>query len=333
MGAIVSNQSSSGRGNLRCGCHAEGRGRRGRYASNALKPLATATMQLNFFDHGRDMMLRNDVLAALTQHDAAAARALLQAYADEFPGDEAISQLAILVSALEQRSDTPFARHDVARQARLVLVETIEPSALRMFGAQDGAVWVAARWCEAARRAAALPFRSDHSEEHPAALWLRAGDAQAASDAVARIESWRRIPAPLAWMGEARYRMAGRDEALPLLAELAWLAPGRFADLIKRLADASLDKLRKAFDAQFEGEGGVADLAWFPAWLLIEDSRLAPLLRNTQPSLHTAPEQAMRLLLELLNLERHGRHHQMVERRKALRDMQPSLYNAYMKTR
>jgi hypothetical protein len=39
-------------------------------------------MQLNFFDHGRDMMLRNDVLATLMQQDAAAARAFLQAYAD-----------------------------------------------------------------------------------------------------------------------------------------------------------------------------------------------------------------------------------------------------------
>ena len=59
----------------------------------------------------------------------------------------------------------------------------------------------------------------------PRALWLRAGDFAAAADAVARIESWRRIPAPLAWMAEARYRLDGLDAHWGLLAELAWLAP------------------------------------------------------------------------------------------------------------
>jgi len=60
---------------------------------------------------------------------------------------------------------------------------------------------------------------------------------------------------------------------------------------------------------------------------------LSRLLGEAQHSLHTAPEQAMRLLLELLGLERQGRHHEMVERRKALRDVHPSLYAAYMTTR
>jgi hypothetical protein len=32
-------------------------------------------------------------------------------------------------------------------------------------------------------------------------------------DAVARIKSWRRIPAPLAWMAEARYRVDDLDGA------------------------------------------------------------------------------------------------------------------------
>ena len=41
----------------------------------------------------------------------------------------------------------------------------------------------------------------------------------------------------------------------------------------------------------------------------------------------------MRLLLEILGLERQGRHHEMIERRKALRDIHPSLYAAYMTRR
>ncbi|WP_372528001.1 hypothetical protein [Piscinibacter sp.] len=41
----------------------------------------------------------------------------------------------------------------------------------------------------------------------------------------------------------------------------------------------------------------------------------------------------MRLLIELIGLERQGRHHNVIERRKALRDMHPILYGAYMKSR
>lgn len=77
----------------------------------------------------------------------------------------------------------------------------------------------------------------------------------------------------------------------------------------------------------------MCDQAWFPAWVLTEEPGLAHLLDKVQHSLQTPPEQAMRLLLQLLGLERQGRHHEMIERRKALRGVHPSLYVAYMMTR
>jgi hypothetical protein len=63
-------------------------------------------------------------------------------------------------------------------------------------------------------------------------------------------------------MAEARYRAEGLEVAWPLLTELAWLSTRRFADLLTRLTDASLDALHRRFDAQFDGAGGLADLAW-----------------------------------------------------------------------
>jgi hypothetical protein len=41
----------------------------------------------------------------------------------------------------------------------------------------------------------------------------------------------------------------------------------------------------------------------------------------------------MRLVLELLGLERQGRHAELVQRRRALRDLHAPLYAAYMSTR
>jgi hypothetical protein len=41
----------------------------------------------------------------------------------------------------------------------------------------------------------------------------------------------------------------------------------------------------------------------------------------------------MRLMLELLSLERQGRHHELFERRRTLQALHSSLHAAYMKTR
>jgi hypothetical protein len=278
-------------------------------------------------------MLRNDDVAALERRDPFAARSAHDVFADQFPQDETLAPLAVLVNALEDGSTARFADHECVREAHRMLSEVIEPAAQRILGAPAAVSWGARLWGAMAQRAAHLALRPEYAEDHCAALWLRAGDWPAAIDAVARIASWRRIPAPLAWMTQARYRVHDLDGAWPLLAELAWLSPARFDQLTSQLADPLLERLRKRFDASFEGQGDVDDLAWFPAWVLTEKPGLSRLLGEAQRCLHKAPEQAMRLLLELLGLERQGRQHDVIGRRKAVRDLHPSLYAAYMKTR
>lgn len=154
-----------------------------------------------------------------------------------------------------------------------------------------------------------------------------------AADAVARIESWRRIPAPLAWMLQARLALQGLQPNWGLLAELAWLSPSRLELVLSHRSDPLLVPLLARFGQTFEGAGDATDLAWFPAWVLTERPNLAPQLAQAQASLHRAPEQAMRLMLELLGLEHQGRHHDVIDRRKTLRGLHASLYAAYMASR
>jgi hypothetical protein len=289
-------------------------------------------VQLDIFEHSRDTMLRNDVIVALERHDAPAARAVWREFCRECPADAAAPLLGALIAALERRESGAITSHEDLQRARHALNREIEPAATRTFGAQSAA-WLAPLWRELAQRAAPLPFHPDRCDDHAAPLWLLARGWHEAKQAVAAIASWRRIPAPLAWMTEARCRMEGLDAAWALLAELAWLAPGRFVQVTQNLADPVLERLHHRFDESFEGDGSVADLAWFPAWVLTEKSALSRLLCEAQPALHTAPEQGMRLLLELLRLERQGRHPDLIERRKALRALQPSLFAAYMATR
>ena len=179
-------------------------------------------------------------------------------------------------------------------------------------------------------------LRDEHAagrHDHSAPLWLCALEWSAAIDAVGTIESWRRIAPPLAWMTQARYRLSGLDSAWALLAELAWLSPRRFDRVTTELADPVLNRLLKQFHANFEGDATVDDLAWFAAWVLTHTPALAPLLGQAQRGLWSPAEQGLRAVLELLGLEHAGRHHDIVQRRKALRDLSPALFASYMATR
>jgi hypothetical protein len=132
---------------------------------------------------------------------------------------------------------------------------------------------------------------------------------------------------------QAQYRIDGLDVVWPLVAELAWMAPARCRAAARALGDPLLDKLRRQFDASFEGRGDATDFAWFPAWLLTQKSGLARLLGAAPPSAGSEPEQAMRVLVEITGLERQGRQHELVGYRRRLRGLHEALYGAYMSTR
>lgn len=289
-------------------------------------------VQLDIFDHSRDVMLRNDVRSALLQFDAAGALTACLQLEQAYPRDATIGPSRLLIQALEQRSALPFADHEAAREA-VGSLEKLKPIARHVLGDGEGEGWMVPLWRLAAQRAEALPHVAAQPDLHAAALWLRAKDWKAVTETASRIESWRRIPAPLAWMAQARLHLEGLDAAWPLIIELAWLAPSRLALAWPELGDPLLDRLRKQFEAQFEGGGDVGDLAWFPAWLLTQKAALARVFAAAQPSGHREPERAMRLVVECIGLERQGRQHDLVACRRRLRDIHPGLYDAYMACR
>ncbi len=289
-------------------------------------------MQFDLFEYNRDTGMRHDVLTALEQFDTCTAREALSTLEASFPQDATLPDMLGLIAVLEQSDSQPFPNHAAAATMRVCLSQ-IEPIALYMFEPTHGRKWLNQLWREAALRAAALPFLAKESENHAAPLYLCAGDWASAESTVAAIASWRRIPAPLGWMAEAKYHQLGLEAVWPLLCELAFIAPGRFGDCVTRLADPTLSALLKKFYAEFEGRGDDSDLCWFPAWLLIENGTLAAHLQDLQPARDGAPEQAALTLRELLGLERRGQHQAIVERRRRLQGLQPDLYAAYMKTR
>jgi hypothetical protein len=264
--------------------------------------------------------------------------------------DAQILLLALQARASQSAALEVFSQHADLRTERLNLQDAVAPAARRVLNATAAQVWLRPFWQDLVVRAKALPYQPDAEQDHAAWLLLQLQDWQACLDAATHIPSWRRIPAPLSWLTQAKLQLHGLRATWPLLAELAWLAPQRLPTLNAATAAPQLQRLMAQFESDWDELeacavpdaatlkiAGRTDAkrvwAWFPAWVLTTQPQHTPDLALAQPGQHTPPEQAMRLLVNLLGLERQGRHHDLVKLRKSLRGLHAGLYAAYMKTR
>ena len=288
-------------------------------------------MQLDIFEHSRDVMLRNAAIDALRERDTGACAQALAALTAEYGADPLLPAFGILCGKLHAPLPKPIAS-ELAIAILRDLDDAVAPAAHAVFG-KEAQAWLSPFYAELAAAIADYPFNSGRESLHAAPLLLRARRWMNASACIEAIASWRRQPAPLAWMIEARCHLAGFDAIMPLLAELAWMAPQRALLLAPRLELPALDRLVRNFDAEFEGAGTPEDFTWFPAWALIADSRLAECLRLTQAGANTRSEYCARIVLDLLSCERQGRHAELIEGRRKLRALHPALFARYMQGR
>jgi len=289
-------------------------------------------MQLDIFEHSRDVMLKNDVVDALTRRDATGARASRAALVREYPDISRLTDLDQMIDALEKPTPRIQTHHELAT-ARQWLANSVEPATFRVLGSRAGHVWVSPLWKDLATSAAALPFHPDTPQDHGAPIWLHIEDWDGAAAAVKTIESWRRKPIPLSWMLQANLALTGLQSNLGMLAELAWISPRRLNDVVSATTEPLIKQMIKAFEVGFTGFESAEDLVWFPAWVLTERPNFAASFALAQPSTHSPGEKAMRIMIALLGLERQGRHHDIVTARKHLQGVNEALFMAYMKSR
>lgn len=135
---------------------------------------SAVTNQLDLFEDGRDVMLRNDVLTALEQRNADAGREALQRLAAEYPDDALVPTLETLVCVLEGPVHEHFATHTALRDTCEAWCSPWVPAARRAFGDAAGMAWCLPLWRAVARAASQLPFR----REIPNGMRRRYGCAQ-----------------------------------------------------------------------------------------------------------------------------------------------------------
>jgi hypothetical protein len=288
-------------------------------------------MQLDIFEHSRDVTLRNAVIDALTDRDVAATMAAIDDLVSEYAEDAMLPAFNLLAERLALRVAGPLNR--VSTGDVLRATENVIATAQGVFGIEADS-WLSPFWAELATAAAALPFDPRDEALHAAPQLLRAGKWNDACILLESIPSWRRQPAPLAWKIEAIARIDGMDAIWPLFAELSWMAARRAEKLAHHLEIAELNKLVRSFDVEFDGDGGKDNgFAWFTAWALITHPQLADRFQGTQAGANTSAEHCARLVLNLLALERQGRHADLVDGRKKLRDTHHGLFERYMRTR
>ena len=288
-------------------------------------------MQLDIFEHSRDVMLRNSVIDALRERNAAATACAIGELAAEYADDSMLPVFHMLCERLRLRVISPLDR--VSADEILRATEgTIAAAAQKVFG-NEAEIWLSPLWAELATATKGLPFDARNEALHATPFFLRAQKWAEACACLESIPSWRRQPAPLAWKIEATARIAGIDLLWPLLAELSWMAPRRAEALTVRLKMVELTRLVRIFNGEFEGDGTANDFAWFPAWVLVVHPRLVDRFHGAQAGADTPPERCARLVLNLLAFERQGRHGMLIEGRKKLRDTHRMLFERYMQSR
>ena len=155
------------------------------------------------FEDSRNVILRNDVIAALSQRDAVACEGAIAVLAAEYADDLRLPAFRLLCETLRSGLPVPLGREAAGAIVQNYDDGAVAVAAREVFG-QDAQDWLSPLWEKFAKAIAGYPFDPGCGTLHAAPALLRGGHWDAAMACIEGIVSWRRQPAPLAWMIEAK---------------------------------------------------------------------------------------------------------------------------------
>ena len=173
-------------------------------------------MQLDLFLHGADVAFRNEVIAAINNHDLIAMRTAIDQLRAHWTQDERLPDFDALYQALRALDQPELATASITCQLQHIETQ-LQPAIQRVVGTK-AARWLAPVYNKLALAAQNHPFSRNTAQTHAGSLFLRANALTEARIAISSIPSWRQLPEPLAWMCEIALRENNPAEYWPLIA-------------------------------------------------------------------------------------------------------------------
>ena len=312
--------------------HVGGGGERTAVRSRSEVVTTAAGDQLDLFIDGRDAILVHEVVMGLVARDGNRVATDLARLRLEHPAHPDLPALGLLADALQALP--PSAPTHATVTARIEEMERrLAPAARRFLGA-EAATFLRPVWQTLAATAATMPFDAAHPRAHPGWLCQQYGDWSTVRAAVEAEPDWEARPLLRCWMGLARHQLGEPDTAIRLWLPLCWMDPALFARHAPALPSAPVRDAWSAFERAAPFDEALADTthaaAWFPAWLLVRHWGLANLFRADEIPDADAPTRAFRTLLSLLPLERGALTDELVNQRRALRQISPGFFRHYL---
>jgi hypothetical protein len=290
--------------------------------------------QLDLFLDSRDVILTNELVAALAARDVARSAQCLARLRTEAPRHADLPAFERLEAFLQLVAAGGIGGLPAKEFANVLaaLVSRVLPAG-RVLGA-GAADFGRFFWLQMAR-AATHPFDPARPQMHAAELLLRAEAYEAVEEEAMAIAGAGTDRSVLRWLALARYRRHGLNAALWSVLLLAWRAPEALADLLREIDEPRLTKVWRAL----QSEADDPDARWFPAWLLLCHPESVP---EADPFLATSADQAAAalpparafvLLRRILELERDGHSRALVDKRASLQSIEPGFFAFYMRSR
>ena len=256
-------------------------------------------MQLDLFLDGREALFVNDLVAKLLERSPAGAEDALDRLREESPEHPDLGAFDRLVQSLRAGPPAPPGAEQLGPM--IESLAALVPAAERLLG--RGATAFLLRWWQALARTEAVPAPGE--------------------------------PAPRLryWIGCARWNLGDEREAFRLWLPLCWLEPESFVRQAPTLPSRIVRESWATFDSEADreetGDARVRDVPWFPAWLALQCRWVAHVFRPDEVPETGAPLRALRLLPSLLVLESQGYGAELVQQRRALRDISPTFFRRY----
>ena len=278
--------------------------------------------QLDLFRDGRSVKLTNALRSALLDEDAEAAVFAHRELSEIDATHHWLVPAKVLVAAI--RTSIPTNCKE-ALAAMACLEAEWTPAAIAILG-EDSGEWLHRKWRGVGGALEGRPFDLESPDSHASYAYKRCKDWLSVERCILAVPDFLTQPILLERMADAVWRQRRWKDAARFWFELCWSAPDRFQSLMNdgAIPDPVLrDGWERLQDLDLES---LTSPSWFPAWMLIDEPKIAEFVPI--PTMSDAPKAAFAVLLELTL----GKGEEMKLRRE-LQRLHPGLLASFLERR